>query len=108
MNFRVSLCREYWGYIDIEADNEDDAISKVENYEYEDDEEMVEEKIGEQSVYSAMQVTKCAICGKNIPMDMTQVMINLGNDKYASFCCSHEGSTELTKYMKENKYEINM
>lgn len=47
--------------------------------------------------------TKCVICGKVIPMDMTQIMINLGNGKYVSFCCSHEGSREMMKYIKENK-----
>ena len=50
--------------------------------------------------------TKCVICGKDIPMDMTQIMIILGSGKYVSSCCSHEGSKEMIEYMKEHKDEI--
>lgn len=38
---------------------------------------------------------KCLICGKELPMDMTQIVITEGVNKYSSVCCSHEGSEEL-------------
>ena len=51
MKYRVTLCREYWGYIDVEASSAAEAIEKVENYEYEG--EFITTKIGEQGVYGA-------------------------------------------------------
>ena len=49
--YRVTLCREYWGYINIKANSAAEAMQKVEDYDYEG--EFVITKIGNQSVYSA-------------------------------------------------------
>ena len=54
MKYRVTICREYWGYVDVEADTQSEAKRKVEEYEYEG--EFVITKIGEQSVYNASLV----------------------------------------------------
>ena len=54
MKYRVTICREYWGYVDVEADTQSEAKRKVEEYEYEG--EFVITKIGEQSVYNANPV----------------------------------------------------
>jgi hypothetical protein len=39
-----------------------------------------------------MDKTKCVICGEKLPMDMTQLLLNLEGD---SACMQHEGTKEL-------------
>lgn len=56
MKFNVSLCREYFGNIIVEAESEEEAIGKVEEYEYGDDEEFVPDKAGNQSVFNAKAI----------------------------------------------------
>ena len=41
-----------------------------------------------------MDTTKCIVCGKELPMDMTQIVIKI-NGNYVSACMNHEGSKEL-------------
>ena len=50
-----------------------------------------------------MDSDECIICGKNIPIDMTQIMVPLGDYKYAHSCCSHEGTKALTDYIKDHR-----
>jgi len=44
-------------------------------------------------------MVKCLICNKELPVDMTQIIITEGENKYKSVCCSHEGSQELKDLM---------
>lgn len=44
---------------------------------------------------------RCLICGKELPMDMTQIIITEGKNKYKSVCCSHEGSDRLKEIIGE-------
>jgi len=50
-----------------------------------------------------MESTKCCICGKEIPMDMTCIVIS--SDAYLSntCCCSHEGTQELKDYLRRKR-----
>ena len=48
--YKVLLCKEYWGYVEVEAENKEEAIEKVENNEF-DRFEVI--KQGNQSVYNA-------------------------------------------------------
>lgn len=47
--------------------------------------------------------TQCVICGRDLPVDMTQLIIALGEDKFKSCCLQHEGSEKLKKYIKDNR-----
>jgi len=47
-----------------------------------------------------METTKCFICGRELPMDMTQLIISEGKHKYESCCMSHEGSKAVADYIK--------
>ena len=47
---------------------------------------------------------KCVICDRELPVDMTQVLLDL---KGSSACLQHEGSKELYKWrIKHQKHEI--
>ncbi|OMF54696.1 hypothetical protein BK138_16190 [Paenibacillus rhizosphaerae] len=35
--YKVLVCKEVWGTIEVEANNEDEAVQKVVDYEYESD-----------------------------------------------------------------------
>lgn len=43
---------------------------------------------------------KCLICGRELPPDMTQLIITIGEYKYQSVCLQHEGSKELKELLK--------
>jgi hypothetical protein len=49
---------------------------------------------------------KCLICGKELPMDMTQIVITEGVNKYSSVCCSHEGSEELNNLIGKRAKDL--
>jgi hypothetical protein len=51
---------------------------------------------------------KCVICGKELPMDMTQLILNMGDGHFESCCCSHEGSQAVNDYYKLHEYVNNM
>jgi len=53
-----------------------------------------------------MESTKCCICGKELPMNMTLIVINIGNGKYKYCCMKHEGTKELNIFMKIVKHQI--
>lgn len=44
--------------------------------------------------------SRCVICGAKLPMDMTQLILNMGDGHFESCCCSHEGSQALNDYHK--------
>ena len=56
--YKVILTRTYEGYIVMKANSEEEAIKKVEEYEYEDDEKFIVENIGDQSVHIADKINK--------------------------------------------------
>ena len=45
----------------------------------------------------------CCICGEELPIDMTQILIDLGDGKYESCCCRHKGTKELKEYIKNHR-----
>lgn len=47
-------------------------------------------------------MSKCLICGRELPQDMTQIITTEGKNKYKSVCCTHEGSQELKNLIFEN------
>jgi len=50
-----------------------------------------------------MESTKCCICGKEISMDMTCIVMFKGLSFIKTCCCSHEGSKEFKEYLVKNK-----
>ena len=54
--YRVTVYREYWGYIDVKAESEEEAVRKVEQFEYADDEEFVHVSIGTQGIFGARKL----------------------------------------------------
>ena len=53
-------------------------------------------------------VSKCVICGAELPMDMTQLSFATMNKGVASACMKHEFSAELENYIKENGGSISI
>lgn len=53
-------------------------------------------------------VSKCVICGAELPMDMTQLSFATKNKGVASACVKHEFSIELENYIKENGGSISI
>lgn len=52
------------------------------------------------------KISKCLICGKELPLDMTQTIIAEGKNRYKAVCCNHEGSQELKDLIFENLKDI--
>ncbi|GIQ61512.1 hypothetical protein PACILC2_00800 [Paenibacillus cisolokensis] len=48
--YRLTICREVWGYVEIDAPDESEALRKYEDGDYESD--FVETKLGNESVYN--------------------------------------------------------
>ena len=46
-------------------------------------------------------MNKCLICEKDLPLDITQIIITKGKHEHQSVCCSHEGSIELETLVNE-------
>lgn len=44
-------------------------------------------------------MSKCCICGTDIPDDYTVMMITLPGKEFEVCCLSHEGSQELKDYL---------
>lgn len=42
---------------------------------------------------------QCVICGKELPSDMTVLVLRLPSDKFTTCCLCHEGSQELSDYI---------
>ncbi len=53
-------------------------------------------------------VSKCVICGAELPMDMTQLTFATKNKGIENACMKHEFSTELKNYIKENGGSISI
>lgn len=53
-------------------------------------------------------VSKCVICGAELPMDITQLSFATKNKGVASACMKHEFSPELKNYIKENGGSISI
>ena len=53
-------------------------------------------------------VSKCVLCGAELPMDMTQLSFATKNKGVASACMKHEFSAELENYIKENGGSISI
>lgn len=51
------------------------------------------------------QTFPCCICGEEISISTTQILIPLGDGKYESCCCRHEGSEALHENIKTHKIE---
>lgn len=53
-------------------------------------------------------VSKCVICGAELPMNMTQISFATKNKGIESACMQHEFSEELSNYIKENGGKISI
>lgn len=53
-------------------------------------------------------VSKCVICGAELPMNMTQLTFATKNKGIESACMKHEFSYELKNYIKENGGHISI
>lgn len=50
-----------------------------------------------------MEKNYCLICGKELPLDMTQILITKGKNKFKSVCMKHEGSKKLKELVGEEQ-----
>lgn len=53
-------------------------------------------------------VSRCVVCGTELPIDMTQLTFATKNKGVESACMKHEFSTELKNYVKENGGSISI
>ena len=54
--YKVKVCREVWGTIEVEATDENEARAKVNSFDYDESGFEPNGEIGSQSVYGAVQV----------------------------------------------------